>query len=176
MAMQTPDDLFLHELSDMYDAEQTITNMLPKLAEEAGNSEVRSAFEMHLRETRQQIQNLDQCFQLLGWQRHKVSCDAVQGLKKEHASFIKEKPEATILTLFDLGAAAKTEHYEIASYEGLITRAGLMGQQEVARLLEANLAQEQEMARKVSQLSLQLGQQYSGPQTWNQQPQVQTQI
>lgn len=175
MAMQTPQDLFLHELSDMYDAEEHITKILPMLAEEAGNAEVRSAFEMHLRQTEEQIRNLDQCLQLLGWQRQKVSCDAVLGLKKEHDSFLKEKPEDAILTMFDLGAAAKTEHYEIASYEGLIAKAKLMGQQEVARLLEANLRQEQEMAQKVSQLAMQLGQQHSGPRMWTQQPQVQTQ-
>ena len=162
MTMQKPEELFLHELSDMYDAEEHIAKILPKLAEEAGNSEVRSAFEMHEQQTREQIQNLDQCFQLLGAQRQKVTCDAVLGLKKEHDTFLKEKPDEAILTLFDLGAAAKTEHYEIASYEGLIAKAQLMGQQSVARLLEQNLRQEQEMAQKVSQLSHQLGQQQAG--------------
>lgn len=162
MGMQRPEELFLHELSDMYDAEEHIVKMLPKLAEEAGNTEVRSAFQMHEQQTREQIQNLDQCFQLLGAQRQKVTCDAVLGLKKEHESFLKEKPDEAILTMFDLGAASKTEHYEIASYEGLIAKAQMMGQQSVARLLEQNLRQEQEMAQKVSQLSHQLGQQQTG--------------
>lgn len=162
MTMQRPEELFLHELSDMYDGEEHILKILPKLAEESGNSEVRSAFEMHEQQTREQIQNLDQCFQLLGAERQKVTCDAVLGLKKEHDSFLKEKPDDAILTMFDLGAASKTEHYEIASYEGLIAKAQLMGQQSVARLLEQNLRQEQEMAQKVSQLSQQLGRQATG--------------
>lgn len=162
MAIQSPQELFLHELSDMYDAEEHILKILPKLADEASNSEVRSAFQMHEQQTHEQVRNLDQCFQLLGAQRQKVTCEAVLGLKKEHDTFLKEKPDENILTMFDLGAASKTEHYEIASYEGLIANAQMMGQQSVARLLEQNLRQEQEMAQKVSQLSRQLGQQQAG--------------
>jgi Domain of unknown function (DUF892) len=73
--------------------------------------------------------------------------------------FLKEHPPEAVLTMFDLGAASKTEHYEIASYRGLIEKARLMGQQHVVQLLEQNLRQEEEMAEKVSQLSRELGRQ-----------------
>ncbi|HEX6121715.1 MAG TPA: DUF892 family protein, partial [Ktedonobacterales bacterium] len=87
----------------------------------------------------------------------KVTCAAIQGLKQEHDTFLKEGPSPEVLAMFDLGAASKTEHYEIAAYQGLIEKARLMGQQQVVQLLQQNLQQEEEMARKVQQLGQQLG-------------------
>jgi ferritin-like metal-binding protein YciE len=159
--MQTAQDLFIHEMGDMYDAEQRIAQMLPTMAQECNNDEVRSAFQMHEQQTRQQIRNLEQCFQVLGTQPPKTTCAAILGLKQEHDSFLKGQPSADILMMFDLGGASKTEHYEIASYTGLVEKARLMGQQQCAQLLQQNLQQEQEMSKKVDQLGQQLGQQMS---------------
>lgn len=159
MPMQTAQDLFLYELGDIYDAEGRIAQMLPSLASECTDAQVRNAFQYHEQQTRQQIQNLSRCFQLLGTQPPSVTCAVVQGLKQEHDSFLRENPTPDVLTVFDLGAGAKTEHYEIASYQGLVEKASMMGQQQIARLLQQNLSQEQEMAQKVSQLSQMLGQQ-----------------
>ena len=159
MGMQTPQDLFLHELGDMYDAEQRILQMLPALADECGDDQVRQAFHYHEQQTRQQVRNLDQCFQALGVPSTQTTCAAIAGLKQEHDSFLKENPSQDILTMFDLGGASKTEYYEIASYTGLIEKAQLIDQQQCVQLLQQNLQQEQEMARKVSQLSQRLGQQ-----------------
>lgn len=136
MAMQTANDLFLHELGDMYDAEQRIEQTLPTLEQEAANDQVRQAFSMHLQQTREHIRNLDQVFQILGTKAPKVTCMAIQGLKQEHDTFVKEGPSQQVLTMFDIGAASKTEHYEIASYQGLIEKARLMGQHQIVQLLE----------------------------------------
>jgi ferritin-like metal-binding protein YciE len=163
MPMQSPQDLFLHELSDMYDAEQRILQMLPLLAKEAQEPQVQQAYQMHEQQTRQQIQNLDQCFSILGEQPQKTTCYAIQGLKQEHDHFLKEQPAPQILQMFDLGAADKTEHYEITAYTGLIDKAKLMGQSQVASLLQQNLQQEQAMAQKVEQFDKQLGKQMISP-------------
>jgi ferritin-like metal-binding protein YciE len=159
MGMQTPQDLFVHELGDMYDAEQRILQMLPAMAQECGNDQVRQAFQYHEQQTKQQVRNLDTVFQTLGMKPPQTTCAAIAGLKQEHDSFLKESPSQDILTMFDLGGASKTEYYEIASYTGLIEKAQLMGQQQCVQLLQQNLQQEQEMAQKVQQLSQQLGQQ-----------------
>jgi ferritin-like metal-binding protein YciE len=159
MAMQQMQDLFIHELGDMYDAEQRILQMLPQMAQEVNSGSIKSAFQQHEQETRQQVQNLEQCFQLLGTQPKRTSCQAIAGLKQEHDSFMKEQPSDELLTMFDLGGAAKTEHYEIASYQGLIEKATLLGKKDCAKLLQQNLQQEEAMAQKVTQLSQQLGKQ-----------------
>lgn len=159
MAMKSSQELFLHELSGMYDAKHKISKMLPMMAKECENPQVKTAFEHHQEETLHQIQNLEQCFQALGAKPEKASCDAVAGMKKVHDSFLKEDPTAEIFTMFDLGGASKTEHYEIASYKGLIEKATLMGQQACVSLLQENLKQEEAMAQKVEQISKQLGRQ-----------------
>ncbi len=159
MSMNTPKELFMHEISDIYDAEQKILKMLPQLAQEAGSPQVRDAFQMHEQETRQQVTNLEQCFQLLGGQPDKTNCYAIAGLKQEHDTFMKENPSANVLTLFDVGAGCKTEHYEIACYQGLIEKASLMGQQKCVQLLQQNLQQEQAMSQRLTAISKQLGQQ-----------------
>jgi len=156
MAIQNAKDLFVHELGDLYDAEQRILEMLPQLANESSDGQAKSAFQHHEQQTRQQVKNLEQCFKMLGTQPKHTSCQAIAGLKQEHDNFVKESPSKEILTMFDLGGAAKTTHYEIASYQGLIEKATLMGMKDCAKLLQENLGQEEEMAQKVTQISKQL--------------------
>jgi ferritin-like metal-binding protein YciE len=159
MTMQSPRDLFLHEMADMYDAEQHILQMLPMLARECNNQQVQNALQQHERETRQQVTNLEQCFQLMNVQpAPDVTCQAVTGLKQEHDSFLREKPDPDILTMFDLGAAAKTEYYEMAAYRGLVNKAIMMGENKCADLLRQNLQQEEQMAQRVEMLAQELGQ------------------
>ena len=162
MAMHSPKDLFIHELSDIFDAEQKLSKMLPTLAQQSNHPEVKEAFEQHEAETLQQISNLEQCFHALGVTPETSPCQAVTGMKAEHDSFLKEKPSADILTLYNLGAGAKSEHYEIASYQGLIEQATLMGQMQCVQLLEQNLRQEEAMAEKVTQLSHKIGLELAG--------------
>jgi len=138
----------LHELGDIYDAEQRITNILPEMAKEAQDPDIKKAFEQHLTETKQQINNIEQCFNLLGERPKTAPCLAIDGLKKEHDNFMREQPSAEILSMYDLESAVKTEHYEIASYQGLIDAAVTMGQQQCAQLLKQNLDQEEGNGRK----------------------------
>ncbi len=159
MAIQNVQQLFVHELGDIYDAEQRILQMLPQMANEASDGQVKSAFQYHEQQTRQHVKNLEQCFQILGEQPKRTSCQAIAGLKQEHDSFMKESPSAEMLTMFDLGGAAKTEHYEIASYQGLIEKANLLGKKDCVQLLQQNLSQEEEMAQKINQISKQMGKQ-----------------
>lgn len=149
MPMQSPMDLLLHELGDIYDAEQRIAQILPQLASESTDPQAQNDYQTHLKETQQQIQNIEQVFQALGTLPKREACAAIQGLKTEHDTFLNENPSQDILTIFDLGAAAKTEHYEIASYMDLIEKCNMMGQQRCAELLQQNLQQEQTMLQRM---------------------------
>jgi len=175
MPMQSPHELFLHELGDMYDAEQRLLQILPALAKECPDPQVQQAFLDHERETRQHARNIEQCFQVLGERPRTQTCAAIQGIKQEHDAFLKEKPTDSLLEIFDLGGAAKTEYYEIASYTMLIEQAQLMGHTQVVQLLQQNLQQEQAMARRVEQLGTQFGKQaiqMAGQINMGQQPQA----
>jgi len=90
---------------------------------------------------------------LLGEQPEKSTCYATEGLKKEHDALHEEKPTPDVLDLANLLGASKTEHYEIASYAGLVQLATALGESEIASLLKETLAEEEAMAKRVSALA-----------------------
>jgi ferritin-like metal-binding protein YciE len=148
--MTTPQQLFEHELKDIYYAEKMISQMLPKLAQEATSSQLSRAFEHHLKETRDQIDNLEQVFSEIGKRAQGEQCPGIEGIKREHDLFMQEESPATqIRDMFLTGAAARTEHYEIAAYTGLVAKARALGETEAAKLLNENLKQEKEALKKV---------------------------
>jgi ferritin-like metal-binding protein YciE len=157
MSLETPRDLFIHELSDTMSAEHIVLEMLGKLQQETNNSEVKAAVKHHETETRQQIKNLEKIFKQLGEEPEKTTCHAAEGLKKEHDALQEENPSPMVLELGNLAGAAKTEHYEIASYTALMQMAKDLGETEVADLMKENLDQEKEMARTVEKLARQVG-------------------
>jgi ferritin-like metal-binding protein YciE len=161
--MKSPHEFFVHEMQDLLGAEQLVLKTLPKLIDSAQDKEVKAALREHEKETKQQVKNLEECFKLLGEKVEAVECKGMHGIVAERDEFLKEKPAPEILQVFDLGAAAKTEHYEIVSYTGLVDKAKLMGQTDVAKLLQENLKQEQAMAKKVEGFEKQLGKQLLAP-------------
>ena len=157
MSLQTPRDLFIHELSDAMSAEHIVLKMLGALEQETQQAEVRKAVTHHQQETEQQIANLRKAFELLGAEPEETTCHAAEGLKKEHDALKEENPSELILELGNLAGAMKTEHYEIATYITLHQMAKDLGEKEVADLLDENLTQEKEMARTVQSLVKDLG-------------------
>jgi ferritin-like metal-binding protein YciE len=158
--MSDPRELFLHELGDVLYAEQTLVKALPKLQEEAADEELAQGFGEHLEETRQHVKNVEKAFEALGEPAKAEKCPGIEGIKKEHDEFVSnESPSQEVLDAFLTGAGARTEHYEIAAYEGLVTMAEAMGEDEVARLLNENLAQEQNALRKIQTIGKRLAQQ-----------------
>jgi ferritin-like metal-binding protein YciE len=155
--MTSPEDRFVHELEDVYYAEKTLTKVLPKLAEEVSDSEFVEALEKHLDETKNHVANLEQVFQELGLPAQGEKCPGIDGIKEEHDTFLEENdPSGELLDLFVTGAAARTEHYEIAAYTGLIGMAESIGAKKAVELLETNLKQEEAALRKVETISKRL--------------------
>ena len=148
--MTTPQELFEHELKDMYYAERVIAQMLPTLSREASSSQLSRAFDQHLKETRGQIDNLEQVFSEIGKRAQGEQCPGIEGIKRGHDMFMQqESPGSQIKDMFLTGAAARTEHYEIAAYTGLVAKARALGETEAAKLLNENLKQEKEALKKV---------------------------
>ena len=157
--MSDPRELFLHELGDVLYAEQTLVKALPKLQGEASDPELASGFADHLEETRQHVENLKLAFEELGEPAKAEKCPGIEGIKKEHDEFVtKESPTPEVLDAFLTGAGARTEHYEIAAYEGLITMADAMGETKVAELLTENLEQEKSALTKMKSIGKRLAQ------------------
>jgi ferritin-like metal-binding protein YciE len=155
--MSDPRDLFLHELGDVLYAEKTLVKALPKLQEEASDEELASGFAEHLEETRQHVKNVEQAFEALGERVKAEKCPGIEGIKKEHDDFVaNESPTSEVLDAFLTGAGARTEHYEIAAYEGLVTMATAMGEDDVASLLNKNLKQEKAALAKMQTIGKRL--------------------
>jgi ferritin-like metal-binding protein YciE len=158
--MTDPRQLFLHELGDVLYAERTLVKTLPKLQQEASDEELALGFEEHLEQTRQHVKNVEQAFEKLGEQPSAEKCPGIDGIKKEHDDFVaKASPSQDVLDSFLTGAGARTEHYEIAAYEGLVTMAEAMGETDVAELLSQNLEQEKEALEKLKTIGKRLAQQ-----------------
>jgi ferritin-like metal-binding protein YciE len=155
--MSDPRELFLHELGDVLYAERTLVKALPKLQEEASDEELVQGFADHVEETRQHVKNIEQAFQALGEEAKADKCPGIEGIKKEHDDFVaSESPSQEVLDAFLTGAGARTEHYEIAAYEGLVTMADAMGEDDVATLLRENLEDEKAALRKVQTIGKRL--------------------
>jgi ferritin-like metal-binding protein YciE len=115
MRMDNLNDLFLHGLKDIYDAEHRLVKALGQLAKEARDPEISGLFEDHRAETEEQTGRLEECFELTGAKPRKHACTGMMGILEEQKSFTDEKPAKEMLAAFDMGAALRTEHYEIAT-------------------------------------------------------------
>ena len=159
--IQTPRELFLHELGDILYVERKLSDeVLPKLIGEVSDDELRKGLESHLEETRQHVTNVEQVFDAFGEEPQAEKCIGFEGLKKEHDQLLEEAaPE--LVDLVDTGAAARTEHYEIAAYEGLIPMARALEEREAVGLLEENLKQEKEALREVESVAKRLSKEHA---------------
>jgi ferritin-like metal-binding protein YciE len=148
MAIKTLEEKFIHGLGDIYDAEHRFLEAQEKMLPNATSSTVQAMLEKHIAETEQQIVNLKQVFEILGLTAKRVSCDGAAGIVTEGDKLLKETQDTPALAdLAITGGCSKVEHYEIASYRGLIAGAEQMGQTEVVRLLTENLQQEENTAQ-----------------------------
>ena len=143
MAMNTIEELFEHELKDIYGGETSLLEALEQMANESADREIKKGFQQHRKETQGQLKRLDRVFKILGKKPESEPCPGIEGLIKEKKAFMKERPSEDLLEFFNVGAAQKVERYEITSYENLIDMADKLGLSEAVELLEQNLQEEE---------------------------------
>ena len=141
----------MHELGDIYDAEHRFLKGQQEMLKKASDSTLKVGLERHIAETEQQIGNLDQVFQILGAKPKAVPCEAAKGLVEEAKTGMTEAKTDELRDCMIGGAAARVEHYEMAAYRGLLVDAELMGQQQIVKLLQQNLQQEEKTAQTLEQ-------------------------
>src|ERR1043165_4114120 len=83
MKLNTLEDLFHHELKDLYSAENQLVKALPKMAKAATNEELKAGFEEHLEQTREHVQRLTQIGESLEMSLAGHKCKAMEGLITE---------------------------------------------------------------------------------------------
>ena len=146
-------ELFVHELADMYDAEQQLVKALPKMVKAAQFPELKEAFQTHLAQTKGQVARLEQVFESIGVQPQTETCKGMKGLVAEGQQVIKSDAEPTVRDAALIAAAQKVEHYEIATYGTLRTYAQTLGETDAAKLLQETLDEEAETDKLLTGLA-----------------------
>ena len=153
--IKTLDDLFVHTLRDIYYAEQQIAKNLPDMVEKATEQSLKTGFQTHLQETKNQITRLEQVFKMHGVEAKGVDCPAIDGILKEASEVAGEVDDKTVLDAALIAAAQAVEHYEITRYGTLVAWAKQLGRDDCAKLLQQNLDEEKATDSKLSTMALQ---------------------
>jgi ferritin-like metal-binding protein YciE len=150
MAIKTIEEKVVHDISDMYDAEHRFLEGQHAMLQMASTPQLQKMLQEHAKQTEQHIQTLEQVYQILGHKPKRSKCDAAAGLVAEGEKATKEMANNPALLDWTIaGAAAKIEHYEIASYRALVTACEELGMAPVVQLLEQTLEQEHMTAQKI---------------------------
>src|ERR1700677_2685760 len=142
-------EVLLDELRDMYSAENQLVVALPKLAKGAKDNHLKGLFSSHLEETKGQVERLKQVFALLGEKPTGEHCKGMEGVIKEGADALEKDEVSASFDSGIVGAALRTEHYEIAGYTATIAIADTLGMKEISALLTENLNEEMQAANKI---------------------------
>lgn len=153
--IKTLDDLFVHTLRDIYYAEQQIAKNLPDMVEKATEQSLKTGFQTHLQETKNQITRLEQVFKMHGVEAKGVDCPAIDGILKEASEVAGEVDDKTVLDAALIAAGQAVENYEITRYGTLIAWAKQLGRDDCAKVLQQNLDEEKATDSKLSTMALQ---------------------
>ena len=150
MKLENLQQLFVKELRDLYDAENQITEALPKLIEAAHHNELKQALQQHLKVTKQQITRLEQIFTKLNEKPTGETCKGMKGLIKEGDEVLSHEGDPSTIDAAIISAAQRVEHYEMAGYGTVRTYADLLGRDDMASLLQQTLDEEKEADETLS--------------------------
>ena len=151
------DDLFLHQLQDIYYAEQQITKALPKMIDKATNRDLAAGFKTHLDETYKQIERLDKVFEKLGQKPSATQCPAIDGIIKDADEVAGDVQDKAVLDAALITSAQAVEHYEMCRYGTLVAWAEQLGHDDVVRFLTTNLNEETATNTKLNTLAMRKG-------------------
>lgn len=151
--IKTLDDLFVHQLRDVYYAEKQIVKALPKMIDKASDSDLKTGLRNHLDETRNHVSRVEQVFEMHGVKAGAVDCPAIDGIIKEANEVAGEVADKQVLDAALIAAAQAVEHYEITRYGTLIAWANQLGRADAAKLLQQTLKEEEATDKKLTTLA-----------------------
>jgi len=151
--IKTLDDLFVHQLKDIYYAEKRIVKTLPDMIQKATNAELKQGFELHLSQTENHVKNVEEVFRMHGVEIEAVTCPAIDGIIKEANEVAGEVADKQVLDAALIAAAQAVEHYEMTRYGTLIAWAKQLGRSDCAAVLAKNLKDEKDTDEKLTKLA-----------------------
>lgn len=153
MTTENLQDLFVHELRDLYDAETRIVETLPEMIDKASSTDLKEAFQNHLEETREQVNRLEEIFRSMGQDPSGETCEGMEGLLEEGSEILEEQGDPMVVDAAIIGAAQRVEHYEIAAYGTAKTFAKRLGDNDAEKLLDKTLKEEKKADEKLTKVA-----------------------
>ena len=162
--------LLIHEIQDVYSAEEQIIAGLPRMIEKASNTKLRKALKEHLQVTRTQKSRLDKVQQLMKLGEEDKGkgrksglfglfgvgqvCKGMQGLIQEGEKIMKEDINEEVLDAAIIASCQKIEHYEICAYGTMKAYARELGLTQVEKLFDQTLEEEYEADEMLTMLAV----------------------
>lgn len=151
--IKTMNDLFLHQLQDIYYAEQQIVKSLPDMIEKAKDPQLKTGLKAHLGETENHVVRLEQVFKMHGVQPKGVDCPAIDGIIEEAEEIAGDVADRDVLDAAIIAAAQAVEHYEMTRYGTLIAWAHQLGRDDCAAVLQKTLDEEKAADKKLTAMA-----------------------
>ena len=151
--IKTMNDLFVHQLQDIYYAEKQLVKALPQMADKATDKQLKDGFLTHLEETRTHVKRLEEVFKMQGLEVKAVDCPAIDGIIEEADEVAGEVADKSVLDAALINAAQAAEHYEIVRYGSLIAWARQLGRNDCAAILQKTLDEERTTDQKLTSLA-----------------------
>ncbi len=156
MPINNAQELFVHNLSEIYDAEHQFIEGQQEMAQQASDQDLKSAIEEHIGQTEQHARNLEGVFKQLGQEPQRATNEVAQGLVSSAQQLMQQTQDENLRDCAINAAVIKVEHFEMGSYRGLVSAAQQMGQDEIVNRLQQNLQQEEQTAQTAEQSAPQL--------------------
>jgi len=151
--IKTMNDLFVHQLQDVYYAEKQLVKALQEMAGKATDKQLKDGFLAHLDETRNHVQRLEQVFKMHGAAAKAIDCPAIDGIIEEANEVAGDVADKAVLDAALINAGQAAEHYEIARYGSLIAWAKQLGRNDCASILQRTLEEEKAADKKLTQIA-----------------------
>ena len=151
--MKTLQDLFEHQLKDLYSAEDKLLDAIPKVLENVSDSELKTSIESHKEETQKQKVRLQEICDELNIDPSGSECKAMKGLIEETNHFLKEDADADVKDAGIIANCQRIEHYEISGYGTAVKYAKQLGHHDIADKLQKTLDEEYKADEKLDQLA-----------------------
>ncbi|MBC6999864.1 ferritin-like domain-containing protein [Cytophaga sp. FL35] len=151
--MKNLEQLFIHQLKDLFSAESQLLDALPKMAKKATDGKLKKAFEDHLEETKVQKKRIEEICKEFNVSPSGEKCKAMEGLIKEAEHFMEEVQDENVMDAGLIAEAQRVEHYEISGYGTAVRYAKELGHKDVAKKLQETLDEEYAADNKLDKLA-----------------------
>jgi ferritin-like metal-binding protein YciE len=156
MSVETLEELLIDELKDLYSAEKQIVRALPKIIKAVTSPDLQQGLSNHLEETKGQVARLEKIGEILGKKMTGKACVGMKGVLEEGSEILEDTDKGAVRDAALISACQRVEHYEMAGYGSARDFAKLLGQGEIASLLDETLAEEKNADKTLTGASKQI--------------------